>query len=454
MSDFYPDETWGGRLQRWRTEAMHWSQQELVDHIVNDAYKNKEDRGTRVDTRLISKWENGDVQRPQAIYQRILQRLGAPLPPTKHRTAASLPGKRPQEAAAEFIFDEETDSNDQNKDGEPPVFRREFVLLGTGMTMAIAALLEGAEPTAVPTHVGGTEIEQIHTAAGVFTGWDHTYGGGLVREAVLAQLRFSASLLEATYPEDLSNPLHSAVGYLAHTCGFMAFDAYAHDDARRAFRFALACAEEAEDWQLRAKILSSMARQAIWVGQPDKGLTLAEHALVRADRLTATERAMLHTARARALAKMGRAQDTMVAIDTADNQFAHSRPANDPPWMGYYDAAQHAGDTGHALFDLAIHGHSSAEASTRLAFAVAGHTATFARSRAISQIKLASLTMATGDPHEAAAIGSAALEAAGTIRSRRAADDLRELALHSLRHQKIAEVGALQHHINTLVMTT
>jgi hypothetical protein len=35
--------------------------------------------------------------------------------------------------------------------------------------------------------------------------------------------------------------------------------------------------------------------------------------------------------------------------------------------------------------------------------------------------------VATGDPIEAASIGNAALDAAGTIRSRRHADDLREL---------------------------
>ncbi|MGH4026170.1 MAG: hypothetical protein ACRDRV_16470 [Pseudonocardiaceae bacterium] len=146
--------------------------------------------------------------------------------------------------------------------------------------------------------MGRTEIEQVRTAAQVFAGWDHIYGGGLAREAVLAQLRWSAGLLEETCPAKLRRELLSAVGYLAHTCGFMAFDAYAHDDARRAFRFALACAEKAGDWHLRAKILSSMSRQAIWVGHPDEGVTLAEHALVRADRLTATERAMLHTAHA------------------------------------------------------------------------------------------------------------------------------------------------------------
>lgn len=339
------------------------------------------------------------------------------------------------------------------------VDRKQFLrsaTLGVG-TLAlgpVAALLEGSEPTPIPRRVGVTEIEQIRTAARVFARWDHTYGGGLAREAVLAQLRWSAALLDATCSAKLYNQLLSAIGYLGHTCAFMAFDAYAHEDARRVFRFAVACAESADDWHLRAKILSSMARQAIWTGQPNEGLTLTEHALVRADRLTATERAMPHTARARALAKMRRVRETLIAVGTADDHFAHSNPANDPPIMAYYDDAQHAGDTGHALFDLAMLGRDPAEATDRLAAAVAGHTAGYARSRAISQTKLASLTMATGDPVEAAAIGTAALDAAGIIRSRRATDDLRELGRHCTRHSEVDEVDALRQRITTAILVS
>lgn len=120
--------------------------------------------------------------------------------------------------------------------------------------------------------------------------------------------------------------------------------------------------------------------------------------------------------------------------------------------MHYYDAAQHAGDTGHALFDVALLGRSSDEAGKRLTTAVAGHDAGFARSRAISQTKLASLTMVTGDPVKAAVIGTAALEAAGAIRSRRAADDLRELARYATRHPTVTEVAALRHRITTVVL--
>ncbi|MEO7193496.1 MAG: hypothetical protein ABIZ05_01540 [Pseudonocardiaceae bacterium] len=71
--------------------------------------------------------------------------------------------------------------------------------------------------------------------------------------------------------------------------------------------------------------------------------------LVRADdRLTATERAMLHTDRARALAAMRRVQETLTALGTADERFAHSTPADDPPFMAFYNPAMHAGNTGQA----------------------------------------------------------------------------------------------------------
>ena len=194
-----------------------------------------------------------------------------------------------------------------------------------------------------------------------------------------------------------------------------------------------------------------MARQEIWRGEPDQGLTLAESALVRADRLTATERAMLHTARARALAKLGRRQETLRAVGAADEAFSAAEPADDPPWMAYYDAAQHAGDTGHALFDLSIDGHRT-EAATRLQAAIDGHTAGYARSRAMSQTKLASLTMAVGDPMEAVTIGLAAVHDAGRLHSRRAAMDLAELRDHATAHAAVPEVGDLRERLTAALV--
>lgn len=322
----------------------------------------------------------------------------------------------------------------------------------TGASFAFAELIALTQPTPVPLVVGYSDVAEVRNIARAFQDWDALYGGGVIREAVVAQLRYCVELLSARCSDQVRADLFSAVGYLAHVTGFMAFDAFAHDDARRMFRFALQCAEESGDWHLRAKVLSSMARQAIWCGDPDAGLTFTELAMVRSDRLTATERAMLHTGRARALAKLGRVQDTAAAVGAADEEFSYTRPANDPEYMHYYDAAQHAGDTGHALWDVALLGHFTTEARHRLCTAVTGHGEGFARARTMSQIKLASLVMVTGDPCEAAVIGGRALDVVSTIRSRRAADDMRDLRRFGEPHEQLAGVAELIHRIGAVVV--
>ncbi|MGH3824582.1 MAG: XRE family transcriptional regulator [Pseudonocardiaceae bacterium] len=326
------------------------------------------------------------------------------------------------------------------------------LILGEPLAALLEALLEDGEPTPIPHRIGATEIEQVRTATEVFNSWSRIYGGGLAREAVRGQLRWSAGLLGATCPDRLRPELFSAVGALAETAGYMAVDANAHEEGCRAYRFALACAEQAKDWPQRAFVLSSMAKQAIWTGQPDDGLTLAEHALVRPDRLTPTVRALLHTDRGRALAKMRRINETLTAVGTADEHFAHATPDNEPPLMDFYNAARHDQLTGQPLADLAILGRDPGEATDRLAAAVASHTDGYTRARAICLAKLASLTMATGDPLQAAAIGHAALDIAGAIRSRRAAEELRELSRYATAHQHLDEIAHLRQRIGTLLV--
>jgi hypothetical protein len=339
------------------------------------------------------------------------------------------------------------------------VKRQEFIHNATALGVSaltlggpLAALLGDSEPTPIPARVGASDIEQVNVATEVFDSWSRAYGG-VVREPVMAQLRWSAGLLDAECSDQLRPELFSAVGALAETAGYMALDADAHGEARRVFGFALACAEEARDWPLRAYILSSMSEHAVWTGQPDEGLTLAEQALVRPDRLTAAGRSLLHNDRARALAKMRRVNETLTAIGAADEHFAHVNPDNEPPCMAFYNTARHNQLTGRALVDLALLGRNPGEATDRLAAAAAGHTDTETRARAICLAKLATLTMVTGDPLQAAAIGHEALDIAGTIRSRRAAEELRDLARYAAAHQHLDEVAHLRHRIKALVCT-
>ena len=96
-------------------------------------------------------------------------------------------------------------------------------------------------------------------------------------------------------------------------------------------------------------------------------------------------------------------------------------------FLARHNPARHALLAGQPLADLAILGHDPSVATDRLTAAAAGHD-DYPRTRAICLTKLANLTMAIGDPLQAATIGHEALDAASAIRSRRAAEELHELA--------------------------
>jgi len=400
------------------------SRQEVAE-LVNDWIFQETGKTVELDANYIGKLERGVIRWPSRQYRQALRVV---LRADSDAELGFYGHRRPSATVTD-------------------VDRQQFLrAAGSVMALPWLELFTPTTPSPIPTRVTPTEIDQVRTAATVFSSWDNTYGGGLAREAVFAQLRWSAQLLHGDCETALRPELFAAVARLGSVAGFMAFDAYAHDDACRSFRFSLACAEQSGNWHLRARLLNMMARQAIWCGQPDDGLTYVEMALVRNDRLTATEHASLHTLRARALAKLRRVQDCLSAVGAADEAFAHASRPVDPPWMAFYDHAQHHGDTGHALFDLAIHGRRT-PAAQRLAYSAAHHGRGFARSRAISRTKLASLLMVTGDPRQAAAVGQKALDSAGSLRSRRAVDDLWELYRYAGRHPHITEATELRDRI-------
>jgi hypothetical protein len=83
-----------------------------------------------------------------------------------------------------------------------PVDRRTFMTASASAGLASVAdpaldMLAALGHAPVPAEVRQSDIDQVRASARLFTSWDHTYGGGVIREAVTAQLRWSAGLLEA-----------------------------------------------------------------------------------------------------------------------------------------------------------------------------------------------------------------------------------------------------------------
>jgi hypothetical protein len=302
----------------------------------------------------------------------------------------------------------------------------------------------------LPAVVGPEDISELRDDADQFRLWDARSGGSGVRQAALDRVHFAVRILnQVPCPDRYRRDLYSAVGRLAQAAAFMAFDGKKYADATKLFVFGKDCAEEADDWGLRASIYSSMARQAFWQDKPDAGRTCIEYARVRIDRLTPTEQAMVSAVHARALAKLGQVREAVMAVRGADDAFAAATA--DVGYAAYYDEAEHHGETGHALSDLAMHGYYRAEAARRLTTAIGLHGQDYVRSRTFCEIQLAMQQMNCGDPYEAAALGFQAVEDAVSIRSTRVNDTLLELykvAGRRVRHRAAAE---LRERIGTLV---
>ncbi len=425
------------RRMRERTESPyasgdHVSRQELAE-LVNAWVFEHTGQVIELDAGYVGKLEQGRIRWLQDPQRRAGFRavLGV-------ETDAELGFRRPRRSRSIVVG----------------VDRQQFVRAGFGAgavalagPAALGELLGLVQAARVPSVVGASDVADIRAATDAFAGWDARYGGRLLREAVVAQLRYYAELLDARCPEAVRVELLTAVGSFAETAGYMAYDDDAHDDARRMYRFALACAEEAGDWHLRAQVLCSTAEQTSWCGDPDDGLTCIESALVRAGRLTATERAMLHNSRARDLARLGETQDALRAVGVADEAFSHARPAEDPPWMASYTEARHTGFAGGVLWELGMHGQYVTESQNRLSAAVAARAD--GRGRTGHQLKLARLIMATGDPREAAALGTRALDWAGPLRSSRVTHNLRDLRRLAEPYAALPEVTDLRDRIRT-----
>ncbi|MGM1058459.1 helix-turn-helix transcriptional regulator [Saccharothrix sp. Mg75] len=292
---------------------------------------------------------------------------------------------------------------------------------------------------------GQAEVEQVKLMSGALASSENLYGGGMAVEAGIAHLRWACRTLEAQSHPAVTSSLFEAVGNLAGVVAFSAFDIGDHTSASRCFRIALSCAEQGGSWELRAATLTDMARQAIYLRDLDEALSLIEFAQVRADRLTTTARAVTAVVRARVLAMLGRHDEARAEIDRADAYFAEHRAATAPPWLVYYDDAEHAGSSARALIPVAVARKQPAEAAERLTTAIRLHSDAYPRSRAFSTTRLATLHMAAGDPHEAVALGQQAVAGAARFHSRRMNEELRVLMHTARRHLSITGVADLSH---------
>ena len=288
-----------------------------------------------------------------------------------------------------------------------------------------------------PGQVGLQEVEQLERTAVAVRSWDHQYGGGLRRKAVIGQLAEVSALLDEHQAPGVEQRLYRVLAQLAGTAATMAWDSGLQRGAQNYYRLSLRAAHEGRDWVWGANVLAGMARQMLCTGRPHDALDLVRLAQDGARGAPGPRvRAMLASRQAWAYACLGRLTAFRRATDQAHAALAEASVGEEPYWIAYFDEAELAGVTGGRLLELArdnprTHAESAAEQIRR---ALATRPPGAGRSTALDRIGLAETAFFLGDLATARHEAHAAVDAAQMVQSDRVRSGLARLYSYTVGH--------------------
>ncbi|MEU9211783.1 hypothetical protein AB0D27_28550 [Streptomyces sp. NPDC048415] len=166
-----------------------------------------------------------------------------------------------------------------------------------------------------------------------------------------------------------------------------------------------------------------MSHQMIYLGHPQDALGLLGVAAKKA-RLPAT-RALVSSQTGRVHAALGDERAAQSHLGTADELLADDL-GDVPPWVDYFDAAEHAGARAVSARDLAQLGRSQAS-STHFENAIAFRKPGFDRVKVMDRVGLAAALYDEGDVEQATDAAHQALDEAARIDSTLVASRLNTL---------------------------
>jgi hypothetical protein len=281
------------------------------------------------------------------------------------------------------------------------------------------------------------DVEQLEQTAKAFRSWDHQYGGGLRRKAVLGQLSEVAAVLSEHQTAAVEQRLYRVLAHLSGTAATMAWDCGLQRRAQEYYRLSLRAAHAGGDRVWGANVLAGMARQMLYMGKARDALDLVRLAQDGARGEAGPRvRAMLHTREAWALAALGRTAAFDRATAQAREDLAAAGADPEPHWISYFNDAELAGVTGGRLLELArqeprIHADRAGE-QIRQALATRGTEA--GRSNALDHIGLAEVYFLVGDLGHACTEAHAAVDVAERVQSGRVRAGLADLYQYTVGH--------------------
>jgi hypothetical protein len=260
------------------------------------------------------------------------------------------------------------------------------------------------------TQVARDDIDVARGVLGMFRQLDHAHGAG-------SSVRWLVGYIDTELAGLLARPsadrgVAAERGHLAaeflELAGYQAVDAGRNGTAQAFYQRALAAATMAGDTAYGGYLAGvSLGHLALHAGHPDVALAWAVKALSGMGTAASPAiRAAVTAVSARALARLGREQETTAALLTCERLLNAASLGNEPDWIGYFSYAYLSDEIAHCMHELGRFSTARPEAESALAGVGTSHV----RRLAIDAALLASIFLRSGDLDQACTMGRRAAE--------------------------------------------
>jgi transcriptional regulator with XRE-family HTH domain len=197
--------------------------------------------------------------------------------------------------------------------------------------------LLGASPGANPEFGDFDYLQSVRKHILEIVALDNRFGGAdLVKLSTRFFRTIHQQLGTGTYDPKLERDLQSAAAELAEVVGWLAYDAEAHDLARRMNQESLYFARLAGDKSIELLTLQNSSMHAASQGRPKEALQIARSVLDGDYRLSPRLKALFLTRKARALAQGG--DDSALRLFPEIRSLYHEGVSDeDPAWAWWID---------------------------------------------------------------------------------------------------------------------
>lgn len=408
-----------GRQRNTKLEALltefGFTHAQLADE-VNQTAEDMFGEPTQCTDRHVRRWIAGEVQWPWARYLLPLQQIFGRSPEAmgflpRKSSHVPAPPRRPVPVKE-----------------QRPVRRREFIAVG------LAAAL-GLDTIPAAGRLGTGDVERIRAIVPALYTHDHALGGGALYEVAAQALRnVHHALNHCTYGERIERALYAAVGDLAASAGWFAYDAGRQEDATALYNEALQAGMLAGDGMLQARVWSNLAMQARLLDRDQEAVRIGRAAVeTRQAKGDPWLMALLHCRQAVGHARMGdrvRAERSLARAETAYER-AKGEPA---AWLSFLTPAELTGLAGAAHQALGRHKRAQELTATALSML----EPRFERNRGYYTLQWAQALLDGGDVEHAAYEAGKAADMAARVHS----DRLRG-RLNGLRQQMRRYAGSV-----------